>query len=64
MLGTTIAALASGYGESALAIIRISGEDSFNLINKVFTNKFKENEAWKMKYGFLKILKQVMLSMK
>lgn len=54
MLGTTIAALASGYGESALAIIRISGEDSFNLINKVFTNKFKENEAWKMKYGFLK----------
>jgi tRNA modification GTPase len=54
VLGTTIAALASGYGESALAIIRISGEDSFNLINKVFTNKFKENEAWKMKYGFLK----------
>lgn len=54
MLGTTIAALASGYGESALSIIRISGEDSFNLINKVFTNKFKENEAWKMKYGFLK----------
>lgn len=54
MLGTTIAALATAYGESALAIIRISGNDSFTLINRIFTNKFKEDETWKIKYGYLK----------
>jgi tRNA modification GTPase len=54
MLGTTIVALATTLSESALAIIRISGDRSLEIINKIFTNKIKEEDSHIVKYGFIK----------
>ena len=47
MKAQTIYALASAPFKSALAIIRISGEESINIVNNIFSkdlNKYKENK--------------------
>jgi tRNA modification GTPase len=47
MKDTTIAAIATFPAESALAIIRISGKDSFRIMSSVFTPKNKPFKALK-----------------
>ena len=39
MLNDVIVALATAPMESAIGVIRVSGEDSFNLLNKIFSKK-------------------------
>ena len=39
MLNDVIIALATAPMESAIAVIRVSGEDCFNLLNKIFNKK-------------------------
>jgi len=47
----TIAALSSAAGKSAIAIIRLSGEDSFKIVNKIFeTNSAADKQV---KYGYI-----------
>lgn len=44
----TIAAIATAYGEGGIGIIRISGEDSRDILRKVFTGKI---ESRRLSYG-------------
>lgn len=43
ILTDTIAALATAPGNSAIAVIRVSGEDSLRLVNSIFVAKGKKN---------------------
>ena len=49
----TIAAIATATGNGGIGIIRISGPETFNIINKIFIPKNKNNEikGYSIKYG-------------
>ncbi|MDR3330747.1 MAG: tRNA uridine-5-carboxymethylaminomethyl(34) synthesis GTPase MnmE [Endomicrobium sp.] len=47
----TIAALSTATGESALAVIRLSGENAFQIVNKIFQTKSKPQQQ--VKYGYI-----------
>jgi tRNA modification GTPase len=47
----TIAALSTAAGKSAIAVIRLSGKDAFQIINKVFQTKSKPYRQ--VKYGYI-----------
>jgi tRNA modification GTPase len=47
----TIAALSTAVGKSAIAIIRMSGSDTFNILNKVF--KTSSSKDKQIKYGYI-----------
>ncbi len=53
----TIAAIATGLTESGIGIIRISGPESYDIINKIFRTKSGKNinldESHKVHYGFI-----------
>ena len=52
-INDTIVALCSGAIKSAISVIRVSGNDSFNIVNSIFSNK-KEKLHQKAYYGFIK----------
>ena len=52
-INDTIVALCSGAVKSAIAVIRVSGNDSFLIVDSIFSNK-KEKEHQKAYYGFIK----------
>lgn len=70
----TIAAIATSFGEGGIGIIRVSGEDSFNIADKIFVPFDKSKEHIKIKdykshtltYGIIKdgenIIDEVLLS--
>ena len=70
----TIAAIATSFGEGGIGIIRVSGEDAFNIADKIFVpfDKSKENiniEEYKshtLTYGIIKdnddVIDEVLLS--
>ncbi|GHT56206.1 tRNA modification GTPase MnmE [Endomicrobiia bacterium] len=47
----TIAALSTAAGKSAIAVIRLSGQDAFQIINKIFQTKSKPCQQ--VKYGYI-----------
>ncbi len=47
MINDTIAAIATAIGEGGIGIIRISGEDSFDILKKVFRSVEKQEEVEK-----------------
>lgn len=47
----TIAALSTAAGKSAIAVVRLSGENAFEIINKVF--KTKSAVGKQVKYGYI-----------
>ncbi len=51
----TIAAIATAYGEGGIGIVRISGDEAFNILKKIFV-PFKEQEIIprKLTYGHVK----------
>lgn len=61
----TIVALATPPLKSALAIIRLSGDDCFNVVNKVFDHRLTKKERRKIYYGHIvdnkKIIDEVIL---
>lgn len=48
----TIAAIATAYGEGGIGIIRISGEDAKNILDKLFVSDF-EIKNKRMTYGYI-----------
>ena len=56
-LKQTIASIATSLTPQGIGIIRISGDDSFNIANNIFVDKNKNkiniNESHKIKYGFI-----------
>ncbi len=49
----TIAAISTAAGNGGIGIVRLSGKDTFNIINKIFIPKNKENKikGYNIKYG-------------
>ncbi|MDR0985011.1 MAG: tRNA uridine-5-carboxymethylaminomethyl(34) synthesis GTPase MnmE [Endomicrobium sp.] len=47
----TIAALSTGLGRSAIAIIRLSGKNTYKIINKIFRSN--SNQTKQIKYGYI-----------
>lgn len=66
MHNTTIVALATPSGSGALAIIRLSGSEAFNIISKIFSNKTKEFQHQKIYFGNIidenEIIDEVLIS--
>ena len=66
MLFDTIAAISTPRGEGGLGIIRISGDKSFEILNKIFKTKNPNKDLgfYKFNYGFIdennKIIDEVM----
>lgn len=63
----TICALATANGIGAIGIIRVSGERSFEIVNKIFEGKNLENvDSHTVHYGFIKeeneVIDEVMVS--
>lgn len=54
----TIVALSSGAIKSAIAIIRMSGPDSFNILKNIFSNK-QDYQANKIYFGYIKDKEEV-----
>ena len=51
---STIAAISTAQGVGAISIIRVSGEDAFNIVEKIFTNKkFKDAPSHTIHYGYI-----------
>ena len=50
----TIVALATAPLKSALAVIRLSGDDAFNIANKAFDKDLLTNKSRGIHYGFIK----------
>lgn len=46
----TIAAISTAYGEGGIGIIRVSGDEAFDVVQKIFTGKLRERE---MVYGHI-----------
>ena len=47
----TIAAISTAYGEGGIGIIRVSGDEAFSVVQKIFTGEVRERE---MVYGHIK----------
>ncbi|MDR1511719.1 MAG: tRNA uridine-5-carboxymethylaminomethyl(34) synthesis GTPase MnmE [Endomicrobium sp.] len=47
----TIAALSTAAGKSAIAVIRLSGNESFRIMNKIFKTHSKSNQQ--VRYGYI-----------
>ena len=66
MLDTTIVALATPFMESAISVIRLSGKDTFKIINQLFSKNIENAKSQTIHYGFLKyndeIIDEVMVS--
>ena len=56
MLFDTIAAISTPKGEGGIAIIRISGDKSFEILDKIFVKKNPNANLgfYKLNYGFIK----------
>lgn len=54
-MNDTIAAISTAQGIGAISIIRVSGDDSIDIVSKIFTNKkFKEADSHTIHYGYIK----------
>ena len=64
-MGDTIAAIATGAQVSAIGIIRISGEGTFAIVDRIFFpangSKMSDNEDRKLIYGRLSALDGALL---
>ena len=49
----TIASISTATGSAGIGIVRLSGSDCFNILDKIFVpkNKSKEIKGYTMKYG-------------
>ncbi len=51
MNNDTIAAIITAYGEGAVSIIRISGDESINIVNSIFTTNLLDKDSNTINYG-------------
>ena len=53
-MNDTIAAIATAQGVGAISIIRVSGDEAFSIVEKLFSNKnFKEATTHTIHYGYI-----------
>ncbi len=65
-MNDTICAISTALGVGAISIIRLSGENSINIVNKIFTKNLNKVESHTINYGYIKyeneIIDEVMVS--
>ena len=65
-MGDTICAICTSLGVGAISIIRVSGEDSFEIVTKIFSKDLKKLKDHTINYGFIKdndeIIDEVLVS--
>ena len=49
----TICAIATLVGESSINVIRISGDDSISIVNKLFNKDLTKKSSYTITYGFI-----------
>ena len=49
----TICAIGTLVGESSINLIRISGSESINIVNKIFDRDLTKKESHTITYGFI-----------
>ena len=49
----TIAAISTALGVGAISIIRVSGEEAINIVNKIFDKNLKKAKSHTIKYGHI-----------
>ena len=66
-MNDTICAISTAVGIGAISIVRISGEESINIVNKIFDKDLKKIESHTINYGHIiedgKIIDEVMVSL-
>ena len=62
----TIAAIATTLSSSAISIIRVSGKDAINIVDKIFSGNLKNKDSHTITYGYIKnneeIIDEVLVS--
>jgi len=62
----TIAAIATALSSSAISIIRVSGNDAINIVDKIFSGNLKNKDSHTITYGYIKnneeIIDEVLVS--
>lgn len=53
MINDTIVALATPNMKSAISIIRVSGEESIEIVNKIFSNDLLDKKSHTINYGYI-----------
>ncbi len=53
-MNDTICAIATLVGNSSINVIRVSGDDSINIVNKIFSGDLTKKETNTITYGFIK----------
>ena len=53
-MSDTICAICTSLGVGAISIIRVSGEDAINIVNKIFTKNLNDLEDHTINYGHIK----------
>ena len=53
-MNDTICAIATVVGNSSINVIRVSGDDSINIVNKIFSGDLTKKETNTITYGFIK----------
>ena len=65
-MNDTICAISTAVGVGAISIVRISGSDSIEIVNKIFDKDLTKLESHTINYGHIiednKIVDEVMLS--
>ena len=65
-MNDTIAAISTSLGVGAISIIRVSGEESINIVNKIFTKDLSKVNSHTIHYGYIKendkIIDEVLVS--
>ena len=49
----TICAIATLVGESSINVIRISGDDTISIVNKIFNKDLTKKSSYTITYGFI-----------
>lgn len=54
MIYDTIAQISTALGEGAISIIRVSGDDALNIVNKIFSKDILKAKTHTIHYGYIK----------
>ena len=52
-MNDTIAAISTSLGIGAISIIRVSGDDSINIVNNIFSNDLLNVDSHTIVYGYI-----------
>ena len=65
-MNDTIAAISTALGVGAISIVRLSGEDSINIVNKIFDKDLTKVKSHTINYGHItynnEIIDEVLVS--